>query len=103
MEPTIKVKRMLSFTDEPWFSAVLPLIILFVAMSLAKPETFLSTSNIMNVLRQGSIYAIMAVGMTFPIITGGIDLSQMRTQIDENTIVNLFPFLLTKNVKATVR
>ena len=71
-----KTRRMLAFTDEPWFSAVLPLIFLFAAMSLASPKTFLTTSNIMNILRQGSIYAIMAVGMTFPIITGGIDLSQ---------------------------
>ncbi|HHY53601.1 MAG TPA: ABC transporter permease, partial [Clostridiales bacterium] len=72
----IKDRKTTSFTNKPWFSAVLPLIVLFVLMSLIKPDTFLTTSNLMNILRQASTYAIMAVGMTFPIITGGIDLSQ---------------------------
>ena len=36
---------------------------------------FLTGINIINVVRQTSIYGIMAVGMTFVIITGGIDLS----------------------------
>ncbi|HBR02183.1 MAG TPA: ribose ABC transporter permease [Ruminiclostridium sp.] len=72
----IKTKKELAFTNKPWVSAILPLIILFVSMSIIKTDTFLTTSNIMNILRQSSTYAIMAVGMTFPIITGGIDLSQ---------------------------
>lgn len=76
MEQAKKPKRKLAFTSKPWFSAILPLVVLFVAMSIVKPDTFLTTSNIMNILRQSSTYAIMAVGMTFAIITGGIDLSQ---------------------------
>lgn len=36
---------------------------------------FLTTNNILNVLRQTSITGIVAVGMTFVIITGGIDIS----------------------------
>jgi len=36
---------------------------------------FLRWNNILNVIRQSSIYGIMAVGMTFVILTGGIDLS----------------------------
>ncbi|MDE3066682.1 MAG: ABC transporter permease [Verrucomicrobiota bacterium] len=36
---------------------------------------FLTPDNIINVLRQTSINGIIAVGMTFVIITGGIDLS----------------------------
>ena len=36
---------------------------------------FLTGVNIINIVRQTSIYGIMAVGMTFVIITGGIDLS----------------------------
>ncbi|MGI6403126.1 MAG: ABC transporter permease [Oscillospiraceae bacterium] len=72
----LKYIKKTSFTNKPWFSAILPLIVLFVAMSTIKTDTFLTTSNLMNILRQSSTYAIMAVGMTFPIITGGIDLSQ---------------------------
>ena len=30
----------------------------------------------MNVLRQAAVYAIMATGMTFVLLTGGVDLSQ---------------------------
>src|SRR2546428_5071631 len=32
---------------------------------------FLRWNNILNVIRQSSIYGIMAVGMTFVILTGG--------------------------------
>ena len=38
-------------------------------------EYFLSATNFVNVLRQVSIVGIMAVGMTFVILTGGVDLS----------------------------
>lgn len=36
---------------------------------------FLTLDNLSNVLRQVSVYAILAVGETFVILTGGIDLS----------------------------
>ncbi len=57
--------------------AVLPFIgfvILFVLMSLLN-DSFLSVNNLTNVARQVSINAIIAVGMTCAILTGGIDLS----------------------------
>ncbi len=50
------------------------LVLLWVALSLATPS-FASSTNIANLLRQGSMIAILAVGQTFVIITGGIDLS----------------------------
>ncbi|MDF3608317.1 ribose ABC transporter permease [Paracoccus sp. DMF-8] len=55
----------------------LPLIGLIVVsclMGLAS-DNFFSVNNIMNVLRQVSVVGILAVGMTFVILTGGIDLS----------------------------
>ena len=36
---------------------------------------FLTVSNLLNIAQQTSINAIVAVGMTFVIISGGIDLS----------------------------
>ncbi len=45
-----------------------------VALSDA-PARFLTWDNLTNVTRQISITAILAVGMTFVILTGGIDLS----------------------------
>lgn len=50
------------------------LIVLVVSMSLAS-ETFLTVPNLVNVARQVSINSIIAAGMTFIIITAGIDLS----------------------------
>jgi ribose transport system permease protein len=52
----------------------LSLLILFVALSFASPY-FLTGRNIINVLYQISSIGILAVGMTFIIVTGGIDLS----------------------------
>lgn len=45
-----------------------------VILSLVS-DTFLTVTNLMNVLRQVSINGILAVGMTFIILTAGIDLS----------------------------
>lgn len=50
------------------------LLLLIIIVSVLNPS-FLSIANIFNVLRQVSISAIIAFGMTFVILTGGIDLS----------------------------
>jgi len=50
------------------------LIALCVVLSLRSPY-FLTQRNLLNVLAQSSINTVLAVGMTFVIITGGIDLS----------------------------
>jgi ribose transport system permease protein len=38
-------------------------------------ESFLTSDNMLNVLRQASVVGVLAIGMTFVIATGGIDLS----------------------------
>ena len=48
--------------------------ILIIALAAASPA-FLTYTNIINILRQISVIGIMAIGMTFVIATGGIDLS----------------------------
>ena len=50
------------------------LIVLCIVVSVIVP-IFLSTQNIINVLSQIAINAMLATGMTFVIIGGGIDLS----------------------------
>jgi ribose transport system permease protein len=50
------------------------LIALCLTLWVATPH-FLTVSNLLNVLEQTAINAIVAVGMTFVIISGGIDLS----------------------------
>ena len=53
---------------------LLGLATLFVGLSFASPY-FLTVDNLMNVLRQSSINAILALGQLIVIITAGIDLS----------------------------
>lgn len=50
------------------------LVLLVIIMAIIAPN-FLSMNNLMNIARSISINAIIAAGMTFVIITAGIDLS----------------------------
>ncbi len=50
------------------------LVIIFVAFA-AMNDVFLTVPNLVNILQQSSINACIALGMTFVIISGGIDLS----------------------------
>jgi ribose transport system permease protein len=53
----------------------LTLIALFVGLSIASPDHFLSKTNLSSVVRQTAVINLMALGMTLVIISGGIDLS----------------------------
>jgi len=50
------------------------LILICLLLSLLTPR-FLTSENLINVVRQSSLNAIVAAGMTLVILTGGIDLS----------------------------
>jgi inositol transport system permease protein len=50
----------------------LALLIVFFA---SQNQRFLSLRNLTNILTEGSIYGIIAVGMTFVILTAGVDLA----------------------------
>lgn len=56
------------------YGIVFVLLFMVIGISFASP-TFLSSTNIFNVLTQTAIFGIMALGMTFVIISKGIDLS----------------------------
>jgi len=56
------------------YGILIAFILICIAMTILSP-VFLTVTNIRNVIRQSSIYGIMAIGMTFVILTGGIDLS----------------------------
>jgi ribose transport system permease protein len=57
--------------------AALPVVVvaLLVAGTIADREQFLTRDNLLTVLTQASVTGVVAVGMTFVIATGGIDLS----------------------------
>src|SRR5262245_31445038 len=50
------------------------LIVLFVVFSLASPN-FLTFSNVVGILLATAVNGVLALGVTFVIISGGIDLS----------------------------
>ncbi len=70
-----KTSRFLRTILDSQESMLLIILVLFcVVLSIIAPN-FLTTRNISNVVRQFSMITIVAVGMTFVIITGRIDLS----------------------------
>lgn len=68
----IKTRRNLNFLFALTLLGLL--VLLCVVLSLATPN-FATPNNISNLLRQGSMIAILSIGQTFVIITAGIDLS----------------------------
>ena len=68
---------------------------LAVILSLSSPY-FLTERNIFNILDQSVVIGIVAVGMTFVILTGGIDLSV-------GAVFGLAPFVVTLGVMAIGR
>ncbi|GEN23511.1 ABC transporter permease [Halomonas cupida] len=56
------------------YGIIVAFIVLCVILSVVSPY-FLGVNNLLNVLRQVSINGVLAIGMTFVILTRGIDLS----------------------------
>jgi len=56
------------------FSSLIGLLFLGIVLSFLS-SSFLSLSNLMNILNQVSLNGLVAIGMTFVILSGGIDLS----------------------------
>ena len=61
-------------TSARQLGTLLGLLALCCVLWILTPH-FLTVSNLLNVLQQSAINAIVAAGMTFAIISGGIDLS----------------------------
>ncbi|MDQ4138322.1 MAG: ABC transporter permease [Actinomycetota bacterium] len=49
--------------------------LILIVGAIIEPGTFLTSDNMLNVVRQASVVGVLAIGMTFVIATGGIDLS----------------------------
>ena len=54
---------------------IIVLAVIVVIFGVVKPGSFLTVFNIRGIVQNTSILAVLGVGMTFVIITGGIDLS----------------------------
>jgi ribose/xylose/arabinose/galactoside ABC-type transport system permease subunit len=72
--------RVSSGAAEAWTAAsrfavvALLLLVIFVVFSITQAD-FLTSSNIQNLLSSVSILFVISIGMTFVVLTGGIDLS----------------------------
>jgi ribose transport system permease protein len=84
--PTDEVEgeELLEEEREPWWqrlvtgsstSIALILVGLIVVFSLLRPEEFFDVNNARNIATDAAVLLVIAVGMTFVIITAGIDLS----------------------------
>lgn len=60
------------------YGVVLALVVLVIIVAALQPA-FLSLGNVSNVLAQWAPVAIMGIGMTYVVLTGGFDLSMAAT------------------------
>ena len=67
-------RRSTSFGFLARFAPLIFLLVLMARFAIIEPR-FLSPINLFNVMRQVSITGLLAIGMTFVILTAGIDLS----------------------------
>jgi ribose transport system permease protein len=51
------------------------LVLLFIGLSIAAPDSFLTARNLASIVRQTAVINLISLGMTLVIVTGGIDLS----------------------------
>jgi ribose transport system permease protein len=70
--PASRVQRLLRLQA---LQIVLILAVIVAVFGVLEPEAFLSVFNLRGIVVNTSILAVLGVGMTFVIITGGIDLS----------------------------
>lgn len=72
-EQKVKKGRWRAFLGQ--YGILIILLALVVTFSILKPMAFPTALNLFNIARQASISGLVAIGMTFVILTGGIDLS----------------------------
>jgi ribose transport system permease protein len=71
----VRTRRWLRFLTESTAIIFVVLLVLLGVFTALRPEAFATVSNVRNILIGASVLLVMAVGMTFVIITAGIDLS----------------------------
>jgi ribose transport system permease protein len=84
---------------------ILPILILIVAVFGVIAPNFFTESNLLNITRQASINIVLAAGMTFIILTGGIDLSVgsiLGTTAVAAMVVSLIPEFAMLSIPAAL-
>ena len=65
----------MTFAHRLWVGPLAALLVVYTLFALLAPETFVGLVNLSTMARQTVVVAIAALGMTFVILLGGIDLS----------------------------
>ncbi|WP_199240915.1 ABC transporter permease [Naasia lichenicola] len=71
--PSIRSNGVIRTLRRNWITIAI-FIVMLIALAVFVPA-FYQPANLLNVARQSSIVGVVAIGMTFVILTGGIDLS----------------------------
>lgn len=69
-----KAKKTINTTTRKILLLFIIMVVFTVVMGIIKPK-FLTVSNMLNILKDIAVMGTLAMGMTFVLITGGIDLS----------------------------
>lgn len=69
-----KPGALLRFFQAPWAGALVSILLVAVYLSLVQ-DVFLTWANLMNIVRSNSVVFILALGATYVVIAGAIDLS----------------------------
>lgn len=69
------VKKLLNNPNFRSYSGIILVIIVVCIFMTYRSPNFMTYNNIMNILRQIAVYGILACGMAFAMMTGGIDLT----------------------------
>jgi ribose transport system permease protein len=82
-------KNLLNMSKQIWskYSIIFVFILLFVICSLLTNGKFSSWNNVTTIFRNASTIGIIALGMTFVIISGGIDLSSGPVMATAGTVL----------------
>ncbi|PHJ53925.1 ribose ABC transporter permease [Nostoc linckia z18] len=88
-----KARQGKSITTFLEVAGILPILVLICILFTFLSPNFLTGGNLVNILRQASINIVLATGMTFVILTGGIDLS-VGSMLAVSAVVALLVSLL---------
>jgi len=79
------------------YSALIVTLVIIIIATMVKGTDFLSVQNFMNILRNNSVIGIIALGMTFVIISGGIDLSVGSVLVASGAVI-----IMTMNATGSI-
>lgn len=88
----MKNKQEINWADWIIYMGMIGIFLVFTVICSAMGKDFLNINNIMNIVNQASINAILAIGASIVILTGGIDLSV-------GSVVGFVGIFLAMNIK----